>query len=177
MNRAREPGVGETGLAFNIFLSDWAAAEIERNAAARWHFIFLHKPLDFMSDRWLRFERRIGKHNFTVFCGDWHNHCTAIRNGKKYCMVGTTGGGALGVAGTDGAGAAGAGAAGAGAEAGASGRIMSDGRCIGAAGTCPIGAGAVGAGGSWSFRSSPPTGPTSFTVAPKRLRHSSSRRR
>ena len=72
---------------------EWAAGEIERSSGARWHFIFIHKPLDFMSDRWLRFERRIAKHDFTVFCGDWHNHCTAVRNGKKYFMIGTTGGG------------------------------------------------------------------------------------
>ena len=72
---------------------DWASGEMERNADARWHFIFIHKPLDFMSDRWLRFERKIRKYDYTVFCGDWHNHCTAIRNGRKYCMIGTTGGG------------------------------------------------------------------------------------
>ncbi len=72
---------------------DWAAGEIERHADARWTFIFMHKPLDWMSDRWLAFERRIGRFNYTVFCGDWHNHCTAVRNGKKYHMIGTTGGG------------------------------------------------------------------------------------
>ena len=72
---------------------EWAAGEFERYADARWRFIFLHKPLDFTSDRWLRFERRIQKYGYTVFFGDWHNHCTAVRNGKKYHMVGTTGGG------------------------------------------------------------------------------------
>ena len=72
---------------------DWAASEIERQAHARWHFLFMHKPLDWMSDRWLAFERRINKYNYTVFCGDWHNHCTAVRHGKKYYMIGTTGGG------------------------------------------------------------------------------------
>ncbi len=71
----------------------WAAGEIEKNGGARWHFIFMHKPLDWMSDRWLAFERRIAKYDYTVFCGDWHNHCTAIRHGKKYHMIGTTGGG------------------------------------------------------------------------------------
>ena len=72
---------------------DWASGEMERNADARWHFIFIHKPLDFMSDRWLRFERKIRKYDYTVFCGDWHTHCTAVRHGKKYHIVGTTGGG------------------------------------------------------------------------------------
>ena len=72
---------------------DWAANEMEKNGSVRWHFLFMHKPLDWMSDRWLAFERKIGKFNYTVFCGDWHNHCTAVRHGKKYYMIGTTGGG------------------------------------------------------------------------------------
>ena len=72
---------------------NWAVGEMEKNRDARWRFIFLHKPLDFMSDSWLRFERKIQKYDYTVFFGDWHNHCTAVRNGKKYHMVGTTGGG------------------------------------------------------------------------------------
>ena len=72
---------------------NWAAGEMEKHADARWHFLFLHKPLDFMSDRWLAFERKIGRFDYTVFCGDWHNHCTAVRHGKKYHMIGTMGGG------------------------------------------------------------------------------------
>lgn len=72
---------------------DWAASEIERQREVRWTFIFMHKPLDWTSDRWLAFERRINKYDYTVFCGDWHNHCTAVRHGKRYYMIGTTGGG------------------------------------------------------------------------------------
>ena len=72
---------------------EWAAEQFEKNADARWRFIFLHKPLDFMSDRWLKLERRIAKYNYTVFFGDWHNHVKAVRNGKNYYMIGTTGGG------------------------------------------------------------------------------------
>lgn len=72
---------------------EWAARAIEAHSDARWTFIFMHKPLDWTSDRWLRFERRIAKFNYTVFCGDWHNYCTATRHGKKYYALGTTGGG------------------------------------------------------------------------------------
>ena len=72
---------------------DWASREIRSRATARWTFIFMHKPLDWMSDRWLKFERSIADVNYTVFCGDWHTHCTAVRHGKKYHLVGTTGGG------------------------------------------------------------------------------------
>ena len=72
---------------------DWAARQFEENANVRWRFVFVHKPLDFMSDRWLRFERRIAKYDYTVFFGDWHNHVKAVRNGKNYYMIGTTGGG------------------------------------------------------------------------------------
>ena len=72
---------------------DWAASQMERHADARWHFIFMHKPLDWTSDRWLAFERRINRFDYSVFAGDWHNHCTAVRHGKKYYLVGTAGGG------------------------------------------------------------------------------------
>ena len=72
---------------------EWATREILSRADARWTFIFMHKPLDWTSDRWLKFEREIADVDYTVFCGDWHNHCTAVRHGKKYHMVGTTGGG------------------------------------------------------------------------------------
>lgn len=82
----RTPGLSQRQL-------DWAAREILSRRDARWTFIFLHKPLDLTSDRWLEFERRIGGCDFSVFMGDWHNHCTAVRNGKKFFMIGTTGGG------------------------------------------------------------------------------------
>ena len=71
---------------------DWAIDEIERNKDVRWRFMFMHKPIDWTSDRWLAFERRIAKYDYTVFCGDWHNFCTATRHGKKYYMLGTVGG-------------------------------------------------------------------------------------
>ena len=81
----RTPGISHRQI-------DWAEREIVARSDARWTFIFLHKPLDFVSDRFLAFERRISACNYTVFCGDWHNHCTALRHGKKYYMIGTTGG-------------------------------------------------------------------------------------
>ncbi len=71
---------------------EWAAQQFEKHPEARWRFIFMHKPLDWTSDRWLKFERRILKYDYTVFCGDWHNHCKAVRNGKNYYMIGTAGG-------------------------------------------------------------------------------------
>jgi hypothetical protein len=52
----------------------------------------MHKPLDWTSDRWLKFERSIADIDYTVFSGDWHTHCTATRHGKKYYVIGTTGG-------------------------------------------------------------------------------------
>jgi hypothetical protein len=82
----RTPGLSQRQL-------DWAAKEILARRDARWTFIFLHKPLDLSSDRWIAFERRIDMCEYSVFCGDWHNHCTAVRNGKKLYMIGTTGGG------------------------------------------------------------------------------------
>ena len=71
---------------------DFAFAEFEKHKDARWRFIFMHKPLDWTSDRWLALERKINKYDYSVFCGDWHNYCTATRHGKKYYLLGTTGG-------------------------------------------------------------------------------------
>lgn len=72
---------------------EFALKEIERHSDARWTFLFMHKPLDWMSDGWLEFEKKINHVNYSVFCGDWHNFCTATRHGKKYHMLGTVGGG------------------------------------------------------------------------------------
>ena len=80
---------------------DWAVGEFEKHRDARWRFIFMHKPLDWTSDRWLAFEKRIAQYDYTVFCGDWHNFCTADRNGRKYYMLGTVGGGHSGSTGDD----------------------------------------------------------------------------
>ena len=71
----------------------WALGEMAKQRDARWHFLFMHKPIDWTSDRWLAFERQIAKYDYIVFCGDWHNFCTATRHGKKYYMLGTCGGG------------------------------------------------------------------------------------
>lgn len=73
--------------------TEFAFAEFEKHKEARWRFIFMHKPLDWTSDRWLALERKIAKYDYSVFCGDWHNWCTATRHGKMYYALGTTGGG------------------------------------------------------------------------------------
>ena len=71
----------------------FVVSEFGKHPNARWRFIFMHKPLDWTSDRWIAMEKKIVKYDYTVFCGDWHNYCTATRNGKKYYLLGTTGGG------------------------------------------------------------------------------------
>ena len=71
----------------------FVTGEFAKHPNARWRFIFMHKPLDWTSDRWIAIEKKIVKYDYTVFCGDWHNYCTATRNGKKYYLIGTTGGG------------------------------------------------------------------------------------
>ena len=80
---------------------DWALGEFARYPNVRWRFLFMHKPIDWTSDRWLAFERKINKYDYTVFCGDWHNFCTATRHGKKYYMLGTVGGDHSGSTGDD----------------------------------------------------------------------------
>ena len=70
----------------------WARQVIRDHADARWTFIFMHMPIDWTSDKWLAFERDIHDVDYTVFCGDWHNHVKAVRHGKNYYMLGTCGG-------------------------------------------------------------------------------------
>lgn len=70
----------------------WARQVIHDHQDAHWTFIFMHMPIDWTSDKWLAFERDINSLNYTVFCGDWHNHVKAVRHGKNYYMVGTAGG-------------------------------------------------------------------------------------
>lgn len=72
---------------------EWALKTLEAHSDARWTFLFVHMPIDWTSDKWLAFERKINKINYTLFCGDWHNHVKAVRHGKNYYMLGTCGGG------------------------------------------------------------------------------------
>ena len=48
--------------------TEFAFAEFEKHKEARWRFIFMHKPLDWTSDRWLALERKIAKYDYSVFC-------------------------------------------------------------------------------------------------------------
>ena len=70
----------------------WVRNVIHEHADARWTFIFMHMPIDWTSDKWLAFEREINRLDYTVFCGDWHNHAKIVRHGKTYYMIGTCGG-------------------------------------------------------------------------------------
>lgn len=71
----------------------WAEKTILDHKDARWTFLFVHMPIDWTSDKFLAFERKINHVNYTLFCGDWHNHVKAVRHGKNYYMLGTAGGG------------------------------------------------------------------------------------
>ena len=71
----------------------WALKSLKEHANARWTFLFVHMPIDWTSDKFLAFEREINSINYTLFCGDWHNHVKAVRHGKNCYMLGTCGGG------------------------------------------------------------------------------------
>lgn len=71
---------------------EWALQTLEEHKDARWTFFFVHMPIDWTSDKWLSFEKKINHLNYTLFCGDWHNHVKAVRHGKNYYMLGTCGG-------------------------------------------------------------------------------------
>lgn len=70
---------------------------VAENSSARWIFVFLHKPLwietDPQKSGWLDFESVVKGKNYTVFAGHVHRYQKFLRQGMKYYMLATTGGG------------------------------------------------------------------------------------
>jgi hypothetical protein len=81
------------------YLSDeqiaWAKKTLKEHPEPRWTCIFMHQPL------WLynqdtgfkEIEDALAGRNYTVFAGHFHQYTKYIRNGKKYFILATTGGG------------------------------------------------------------------------------------
>jgi hypothetical protein len=77
---------------------------IEEHKDARWTFVFLHPPL-WLNDSegfaqkngyslyWREFEALLKGRKHTVFAGHLHDYASYERNGQKYYMLATTGGG------------------------------------------------------------------------------------
>jgi hypothetical protein len=82
----------------------WLEKDLAEHAAARWTFLFMHKPLWTRAEaevaagnpdptNWKNVERLLGDRPYTVFAGHVHHYVQYERNGRKYYHLATTGGG------------------------------------------------------------------------------------
>lgn len=91
----------------NFRISDeqlkWLETDLAESADARWTLVFVHKPLWFISERYLSFgmkdttnwkpvEKMLHERPHTVFAGHQHHYAQFDRNGAKYYQLATTGG-------------------------------------------------------------------------------------
>jgi len=66
---------------------------LSKHQDARWTMVFVHKPLwQQENPSWLEFEQLLGNRDYTVFAGHEHQYARAVRNGKSYIRLATTGG-------------------------------------------------------------------------------------
>jgi len=72
---------------------DWALDVIKKNKDVRWTFVFLHQPARWLEEEFAVIENALYERNYTVISGDRHQYTKYVRNGRKYFMLGTTGGG------------------------------------------------------------------------------------
>ncbi|MBO5822467.1 MAG: metallophosphoesterase [Lentisphaeria bacterium] len=79
-------GIGEEQL-------QWALKVIKENVDVRWTFVFLHKPACWLEEEFAQIEEALYERNYTVISGDKHAYTKYVRNGRKYFMLGTSGGG------------------------------------------------------------------------------------
>ena len=86
-----ESGIGEAQV-------NWAIEVLKQHTDVRWTFIFMHQPKKWDTEDFARLEEALYERNYTVFAGDLHRYCKYVRNGRKYMMLGTTGGGDVQVA-------------------------------------------------------------------------------
>jgi 3',5'-cyclic AMP phosphodiesterase CpdA len=72
---------------------------LKENARVRWTLVFLHRPVwtypELARTRWPQIEKALADRPYTVFAGHKHHYERFLRNGKRYYMLGTTGGSSL----------------------------------------------------------------------------------
>jgi serine/threonine-protein phosphatase CPPED1 len=70
---------------------------LAENRRARWTLVFLHRPVwtypSVAKTGWLEIERALAGRRYTVFAGHKHRYERFVRNGQRYYMLATTGGG------------------------------------------------------------------------------------
>lgn len=72
----------------------WAVEILRRYKDVRWTFVFMHAPGGWHEEEFHILEEELYERNYTVFAGDLHTYRKFTRNGRKYIMMGLTGGGA-----------------------------------------------------------------------------------
>lgn len=81
----------------------WLEKDLEQSEDARWTLVFIHKPLWFISERYIGFgmedttnwkpvEKLLHDRRHTVFAGHSHFYSQFNRNGTKFYQLATTGG-------------------------------------------------------------------------------------
>lgn len=78
--------------------TQWALEVLKKHTDVRWTFVFMHQPAIWHTPDFAKIEDALYERNYTVFAGDLHAYTKYIRNGRKYMMLGTTGGGDVRVA-------------------------------------------------------------------------------
>jgi serine/threonine-protein phosphatase CPPED1 len=77
--------------------AEWLGKTLEANKAAKWTFVFLHKPLwvakDLEKNGWAAVEKLLAGRKHNVFVGHVHRYQVFERNGTQYYQLATTGGG------------------------------------------------------------------------------------
>lgn len=70
---------------------------LDENRGVRWTLIFLHKPVwtykNLAKTNWPEVEQILAGRRYTVFAGHKHKYERFVRNGQRYYMLATTGGG------------------------------------------------------------------------------------
>lgn len=71
---------------------------LKNNRNVRWTLVFMHKPLwqHENNKSWQKFESLLAPRAYTVFAGHEHRYNKSLRNGHRYYVLSTTGGGGSG---------------------------------------------------------------------------------
>ncbi len=75
--------------------SDYFRAALADNPSVRWTMLFMHKPVwvEGQDPDFVAIEAALSDRPYTLFNGHRHTLSHAVRNGRDYIMLGTTGGG------------------------------------------------------------------------------------
>lgn len=75
----------------------YAKQVLEENRGVRWTFVIMHRPIwhgkALEKSGWLAIEEALKGRPYTVFAGHEHRYQRTVRNGQRYYVLATTGGG------------------------------------------------------------------------------------